>query len=101
MITWELIGTALTLLAWAGIWIVDQRRPYTVRFLAAYAGFYGAFAVVFTIAGGLSTNTLTAGAFAAWCTYHAWKRRPPRHGKPSKAAGIIRDLGHRLIVSNA
>lgn len=40
-------------------------------------------------------------SFAAWCAYHAWKRRKPRQRKPSKAAGRVRDLGHRLVVTNS
>jgi hypothetical protein len=40
-------------------------------------------------------------SFAGWFAYLAWKRRKPRQRKPSKVAGVVRDLGHRLVVSSS
>lgn len=40
------------------------------------------------------------GGLAAWLAWTIWSRRPPRKRRESKVLGRIRDLGHRLVVSN-
>lgn len=39
---------------------------------------------------------VTIGVLAARIVWHWWRRR--RRGRPSRALGVVRDLGHRLAV---
>lgn len=39
-------------------------------------------------------------AIAGWHAWDMWRRRPPRKRRESRVLGHIRDLGHRLVVSN-
>lgn len=98
--TADMISALITLAVWAGFWIVDRYSPWPAWMLGFGAGFYAPLAVLCMAYGGVPLSMGSAGGFAAWCAYQAWKRRPPRQRKPSKVAGIVRDLGHRLVVTH-
>lgn len=42
---------------------------------------------------------LAGSAIAALLAGWLWRRRPPRKRRPSKVAGRVRDLGHRLTTA--
>jgi len=95
----DLIFALITLAVWATLWLTDQRDPWTSKTLAFWAVWYGTLATFGMIFTNYHLTMVANGAFAAWLAYLAWKRRKPRQRKPSKATGLVRDLGHRLVVS--
>lgn len=38
---------------------------------------------------------------AAYQAWDLWRRRPPRNRRESKVLGRVRDMGHRLVVTNS
>lgn len=99
--TGDLVVAAIAVVIWLGFWAFDKVDPWSSRVLAGWATWYGTLAVIGVLGGVWLGITLVDGGFAAWCAFWAWKRRKPRQRKPSKALGLVRDLGHRLVVSNA
>jgi hypothetical protein len=95
----DLQATTFTAVIWLAYWLANRRQPLPSRFLATWACFYAALTIWSLITGHGPVTRIMDGAFAAWCAYWAWKRRKPRQRKPSRVAGIVRDLGHRLVVS--
>jgi hypothetical protein len=96
------IALSLVVLAiWAAYVIIDRIQPWSLRLLAFWATWYATLAVINMLSADAPLTTAADGAFAAWCAYLAWKRRKPRQRKPSKVAGMVRDLGHRLVVTSS
>jgi hypothetical protein len=89
----------LVIVTWAAFWVIDKRQPWSARTLTFWAAWYANLAITNMAFGFWLCTTLADGGFAAWCGYHAWKRRKPRQRKPSKVGARVRDLGHRLVVS--
>lgn len=51
------------------------------------------------LAKGNLTIACADGAVVALWLHWLWKHRPPRNRRPSRVAGIVKNLGHRLVVS--
>jgi len=97
----DLTGAVIVAVTWLGWWLADRLDPIPARWMASWAAFVWFWAVVDLLATDKQLTFVTEGAFAAWLAYHAWKRRKPRQRKPSKALGMVRDLGHRLVVTSS
>jgi hypothetical protein len=78
------------------VWCSMSRNPFRAHLVSACV--FAAVAGFLMVEGSLF-GSLTNGACAAWCAYHAWRNRPRRKPRPARAAGVVRDLGHRLIVA--
>lgn len=89
----------------SGLWlayaIVDRATPFSPFDLWTMTSIFGAASVVGAVTGDFPPGVFVAAGFSAWCAYKAWKRRKPRQRKPSKVAGMVRDLGHRLVVTSS
>lgn len=96
------IALSLVVLAiWAAYVIIDRTAPWSFWTLAFWAAWYATLAIINMVSNDVPLTTAADGGFAAWCAYLAWKRRKPRQRKPSKALGMVRDLGHRLVVTSS
>lgn len=96
----DLLSAAIVAFIWGLFWVGERLSPASARTLGFWAAWYAILAVWNTIDGDVPVTRIMDAGFAGWCAYHAWKRRKPRHRKPSKAAGRVRDLGHRLVVTH-
>lgn len=56
------------------------------------------FAIASLARGNLVISCGDGAIVALWLRW-LWKRRPPRKRRPARVAGVVKDLGHRLIVS--
>jgi hypothetical protein len=97
----DVMAALLTMAVWSSFVAVVRRGGWTARELTFWACFCASLSAFEMATHILPGTSLIDAGFAAWCAYHAWKRQKPRQRKPSKAAGRVRDLGHRLVVSRA
>lgn len=97
----SVITTAMVLALWAAWAVVDRTKPFPVADLCLIACIQGSAAVLGMFVGEFPPGIAACGGFAAWAAYMAWKRRKPRQRRPSKVAGMVRDLGHRLVVTSS
>jgi hypothetical protein len=96
----DLAGASIYVLLWVALWTLDRVAHLDAPVLTVMALVDGTLAFALMSSDRIA-STATCGGMAVWCAYHAWKRRKPRQRKPSRAAGMVRDLGHRLVVTSS
>jgi hypothetical protein len=97
----DMFGAAIPLGIWAAFVIIDRFNPWTTREAGFWACWYAVLGIWAMVDGDRPMTMTARGGFSAWLAYKAWKRRKPRQRKPSKALGMVRDLGHRLVVTSS
>jgi hypothetical protein len=99
-VTLDQVGALTNATLWAGLWALDRIARLPVPILILEVCIFG-FTALACLASSLPASMAASGGCAAWCAYHAWKRRKPRHRKSSKVGGLVRDIGHRLVVTSS
>ena len=93
-------GAVPLVIVWVLFWAVDRyvwRLPTAAA--AVIAGVWMGEAVAQLVRGN-HASAIPWAAISGWLAWLAWTRRPPRRRRPSRVAGWIRDLGHRLVVGS-
>lgn len=97
----DVFFSALGAVCWMICHYFDRRNPYSSREAAFWAVWNSVCVLPLMLFSDRPLTMIVDGGFAGWFAYLAWKRRKPRHRKPSKVAGMVRDLGHRLVVTTS
>lgn len=74
--------------------------PDCVPWLDVYSVVVNGAGALFCLVWGLTVLGVAcaiSAALSAWRLWHWWRRR--RQGKPSKVLGVVRNVGHKLVVA--